>query len=117
MSFLFFKIFIHCIRILCHFQCLFYRKHYRWKDFRYIVKLKKQHSQKENQEDEDNYAVFLFSVALDKENIGSINSLKDRNGIFFRLPYSEKLEEMITANYPSYTHKTDTVSEEESIIQ
>ncbi len=91
------------------FQCLFYRKHYRWKDFRYIVKLKKQRHIPDNKKDGDknNGAMFLFSVTLDKDGISSIHSVKDHQGNFFRLPYSEKLEEIIQSNAQQYISDID----------
>ena len=96
------------------FHFLLYQKRYRWQDFQYIVKLNKLHHRKQNEESENDDAVFLFSVSFDKENINSINSLKDQNGIFFRLPYSEKLEEMIVNNFPEYTDRMITDERDEA---
>ncbi len=96
------------------FHFLFYQKRYRWQDFQYIVKLNKLHHRKQNEESENDDTVFLFSVSFDKENINSINSLKDQNGIFFRLPYSEKLEEMIVNNFPEYTNRMITDERDET---
>ncbi len=96
------------------FRFLFYRKHYRWQDFQYIVKLNQRHSRKQDKEDENDDTFFLFSVSLDEENINSINSPKDQNGIFFRLPYSEKLEEVIINNFPEYTDRMITDERDET---
>ena len=84
------------------FRLFFYHKTYLWEDFQYIVKLHR-HRHIKNYELKDKEQVyFLFSIQLDKENISSISSIKDQSGIFFRLPYSEELEELIHSNTEQY---------------
>ena len=84
------------------FRLLFYHKSYLWEDFRYIVKLHSHRHIKNYELKNKEKVYFLFSIQLDKENISSINSIKDQSGIFFRLRYSEELEELIHSHTEQY---------------
>ena len=74
------------------FKCLFYKKSYKWSDFRYVgkIKLKKGESILS-----DTNEAFIFSVNLEKNGLSVIHPFLDNRKKFFRLPYFKELERLL----------------------
>lgn len=74
------------------FKCFFYKKSYKWSDFKYVgkIKLKKGESILS-----DTNEAFIFSVNLEKSGLDNIHPLIDIRKKFFRLPYFKELERLL----------------------
>lgn len=74
------------------FKCFFYKKSYKWSDFKYVGKMKLKKSESILS---DTNEVFIFSLNVEKSGLDNIHPLIDRRKKFFRLPYFGELEHFL----------------------